>query len=64
VAFARTGNPNNPKIPFWPAFNLDTRPTMIIDVECKVENDPLREMRIAVRRLREKQISAATDREG
>jgi para-nitrobenzyl esterase len=64
VAFARTGNPNNPKIPFWPAFNLDTRPTMIIDVECKVENDPLREMRIAVRRLRDKQISDATDQEG
>jgi para-nitrobenzyl esterase len=64
VAFARTGNPNNPRIPFWPAFNPETRPTMIIDEECKVESDPLREMRIAVRRLRDKRISDATDRAG
>ena len=64
VAFARTGNPNNPKIPFWPAFNPETRPTMIIDDEFKVVNDPLRYMRIAVHRLRDKRISGATDREG
>jgi len=61
VAFARTGNPNNPKIPFWPAFNPETRPTMIIDDEFNVVNDPLRDMRIAVRRLRDKRISGATE---
>jgi para-nitrobenzyl esterase len=54
AAFARTGNPNHPKIPFWPAFNPQTRPTMIIDEEFQVVNDPLREMRIAVRRLRDR----------
>jgi para-nitrobenzyl esterase len=61
VAFARTGNPNHPRIPFWPAFNPETRPTMIIDDEFKVVNDPLREMRIAVHRLRDKRISGATE---
>jgi len=61
VAFARTGNPNHPKIPFWPAFNPETRPTMIIDDEFKVVNDPLRDMRIAIHRLCDKRISGATE---
>jgi para-nitrobenzyl esterase len=64
AAFARTGNPNNPRIPFWPAFNPETRLTMIIDEVCKVESDPLREMRMAVRRLRDEGIPSTTGREG
>ncbi len=40
IAFARTGNPNNPSIPFWPRFNLQTRPTMIWDTSPHIENDP------------------------
>jgi len=40
IAFARTGNPNNPKVPHWPNFNLTSRPTMIFDDTVRVENDP------------------------
>jgi len=40
IAFARTGDPNNAKVPKWPTFNLETRPTMIFDDHVRVEDDP------------------------
>ena len=40
VAFARTGNPNNPAIPEWPQYNLADRPTLLFDVPSRVANDP------------------------
>ena len=48
IEFARTGNPNNPKIPHWPEFNINDRATMVINNESQVVNDPLREQRIAM----------------
>jgi para-nitrobenzyl esterase len=48
IAFARTGNPNTPKLPQWPAFNPKHRPTMVFNNVSKVENDPLREQRVAM----------------
>ena len=40
IAFARTGNPNTPKLPRWPAYDEKTRATMVFNNESKVENDP------------------------
>ena len=48
LAFARTGNPNTSKLPRWPAFNPKDRPTMVFNNESKVENDPIRDQRIAM----------------
>jgi para-nitrobenzyl esterase len=53
AAFARNGNPNNPAIPNWPAFNAQTYPTMVLGNEIRVVNDPNREERLALRAIRE-----------
>jgi para-nitrobenzyl esterase len=39
VAFAKTGDPNNDKIPFWPAYDARTRATMVFDDETRVIDD-------------------------
>ncbi|MEO8114157.1 MAG: carboxylesterase family protein, partial [Phenylobacterium sp.] len=40
VAFARTGKPDHPGIPHWPAFDAKTRPVMDFDLKSHVVNDP------------------------
>ena len=45
ASFARTGNPNTPKLPLWPRFNLENRPTMLFDLPPQVSNDPRGEER-------------------
>ncbi len=45
VAMAKNANPNNSKIPNWPAYDANTRATMIFDKEVRVENDPRSEIR-------------------
>jgi para-nitrobenzyl esterase len=42
ATFARTGLPAAEGQPDWPAYNLDSRPTMRIDVRCEVLNDLFR----------------------
>jgi para-nitrobenzyl esterase len=61
AAFARTGNPNHPDLPQWPAFNTTDRPTMILGNECKVVNDPNREERLALKAVREGERSTANN---
>ncbi len=39
IAFARTGRPDNPLIPEWPAYDLEDRPVMVFDLEPEVVND-------------------------
>jgi para-nitrobenzyl esterase len=39
VAFARTGNPNTPRTPDWKPYDAATRPTMTIDMKCRVVNN-------------------------
>ena len=41
IEFAYKDNPNHAGIPNWPAYSSATRPTMIFDLQCRVENDPL-----------------------
>ncbi|WP_375765683.1 carboxylesterase/lipase family protein [Archangium gephyra] len=45
IAFARTGNPNHPGIPTWPAYTTGERPTLLFNLTSRVENDPGHEER-------------------
>jgi para-nitrobenzyl esterase len=40
VAFARTGNPNTPKLPRWPGYSAGSRDTMLFNNGSRVEQDP------------------------
>jgi para-nitrobenzyl esterase len=40
AAFARKGDPNHPRLPHWPRYDLARRATMIFDERSRVENDP------------------------
>jgi para-nitrobenzyl esterase len=45
VAFAKTGNPNNSRIPPWPTFDAQTRATMVFGTPTQLVNDPRGEIR-------------------
>jgi para-nitrobenzyl esterase len=46
IAFARTGDPNNQAIPAWAPYTLDRRPTLIFDLQPRMQDDPRREERL------------------
>jgi para-nitrobenzyl esterase len=48
AAFARDGDPDNPEVPVWPAYEGTGRATMILDMDCRVEADPGRAARTAL----------------
>jgi para-nitrobenzyl esterase len=39
LAFAKTGDPDNARIPHWPAYSLRTRPMMLFNIKSHVSND-------------------------
>jgi para-nitrobenzyl esterase len=39
IAFARSGNPNNPSVPEWPPYDLESRPVMVLDETPELVND-------------------------
>jgi para-nitrobenzyl esterase len=48
IAFAKTGNPNDPAIPNWPAYTASNRATMMFNVTSKVVDDPYTDVRKAL----------------
>jgi para-nitrobenzyl esterase len=51
VAFARTGDPNTPKLPKWPVYSAASRDMMLFNNECRVESDPDRGPRLTMERV-------------
>jgi para-nitrobenzyl esterase len=51
IAFAKTGRPDNPEMPRWPAYDAAERAVMIFDVHTRVERDPDRDLRLLWNRL-------------
>jgi para-nitrobenzyl esterase len=51
VAFARTGNPNIPRLPQWSPYSTERRDTMLLNNLCRVVQDPDREARLAIERV-------------
>jgi para-nitrobenzyl esterase len=47
IAFARRADPSHAGIPHWPAYTVEERATMLLDVPCRVACDPGREERLA-----------------
>jgi para-nitrobenzyl esterase len=46
VAFAKTGDPNNPALHQWGPYDTKTRTTMVFDRVTRAENDPRHELRL------------------
>jgi len=51
AAFARTGDPNTPKLPKWAPYSGSARETMLFNNKCRVVADPDRESRLEMERI-------------
>lgn len=51
VAFARSGDPNTPKLPKWPAYDAASRDTMLFNNDCRVVRDPERDPRLVMEQV-------------
>lgn len=54
LAFARHGDPANEALPAWPRYSAEARNTMHFDLECRIEDGPLDEIRALWASLPEK----------
>lgn len=39
INFARKGDPNHPRLPKWPAFSRESKPTMVFDTRCELKTN-------------------------
>jgi para-nitrobenzyl esterase len=62
LAFARTGNPNNPAVPTWKPYDLQARTVMLFDTTPSADSDPHREERLAMEKYPTQQIDRALHR--
>lgn len=51
-AFIRSGNPDHDGLPHWPAYSAQGRETMVLDFNCRIENDHCGEQRQLMAALR------------
>jgi para-nitrobenzyl esterase len=63
LAFARTGNPNNPAIPEWKPYDLGKRTVMLFDVTPEAAQDPHREERLAMEKYPTQQLGRTLHRQ-
>jgi len=40
ISFARNGDPSHSDLPAWPKYNIEEKPTMVFNINPRVENDP------------------------
>jgi para-nitrobenzyl esterase len=45
LSFARTGDPNHGKLPFWQPYDLKTRSTMMLGLNSNLKEDPIEDYR-------------------
>jgi para-nitrobenzyl esterase len=51
AAFARTGDPNTPRLPKWAPYSATSRDTMLFNNDCRVVADPDRGPRLAMEQV-------------
>ncbi|MEZ5938517.1 MAG: carboxylesterase/lipase family protein [Hyphomonadaceae bacterium] len=54
--FARSGDPNNPAIPDWPAYSVPRRPSLVFDTDMRVEDDIRQEQRLMMETIGSQQL--------
>ena len=62
LAFARSGDPNNPAIPEWAPYDLERRKVMLFDLPCQVGEDPQQAERMAIQAYPTQQVGRALHR--
>jgi para-nitrobenzyl esterase len=61
VAFAKTGKPSHQGLPAWPAWDPNTRATMVFGPTAStLVNDPGKEERLAIKAVRDAQQSRSS----